>query len=491
MNNNNKAINQLSSMVLITIITQMFILLKNSLVAANFGVSSELDAFNFTNTTSSFIYSFIGAGISTILIPHLREKNNKQSIDTFITVIYTIGVLLLILMFVFREQIVIGLSGINESKFLNVASKTFIFTLLTGFLNSLIGLARGVLSYKGQFNRQKLTILFTTILLWALLWLGTDANIYYYAAIILITTMLNVTIHLYFLKKSGFRYNLSYDIKNTEYQKMGKLFFPVILSTGVYQISLLVDTMIAARLEVGSISILTYANGITSMINMLLLGNLVTYFFPRLVKHDTEISRQKSLSDYILFLNTILCLTVTLIFMVGEDGISILYERGSFTNENTNVVYICTLIYAISLPVNGVRDLIYKYFYIKKDTYSPLRNSIVISVLNVTISLLLTNLIGLYGVVLGTVIASYLSLFLISIKFKNKFPITFDKKIFINENLKIITVAILTILILVNFKSEFTIDNTLLDILVYSAFTVGFFTVLLLIFRSKVFKIKL
>jgi putative peptidoglycan lipid II flippase len=491
MNNNNKAVNQLSSMVLVTIITQVFILIKNSLVAANFGVSAELDAFNFTNTTSSFIYSFIGAGIFTILIPYLREKNNKQSIDIFITVIYTIGFLLLILMLIFREQIVIGLSGINGSKFLSVASKIFIFTLFTGFLNSLIELASGVLAYNGQFNRQKLSVLFTTILLVTMLWLGTDVSIYYYATIVLITTILNVTIHLFFLKKSGFKYNLDYDINNTGFKEMGKLFLPVILSTGVYQISLLVDTMIAARLDIGSISILTYANGIISMINMLLLGNLTTYFYPKLVKHDTETSRQKSLTEYILFLNAILCLNVTLFFMVGEEGISILYERGSFTDENTNLVFMCALIYAISLPVNGIRDLIYKYFYIKKDTYSPLKNSIVISILNLTISLLLSNLIGLYGIVLGTVIASYLSLFLISLKFKKKFPITFNKKYFIIENSKVVIVTLLTILILITIKGQFTIENTFLGILVYSPLTLVFFVALLFIFKSKVFKIRL
>lgn len=489
--NNRKAINQLSTMVLITILTQLFLLIKNSLVAANFGVSAELDAFNLTTNISNFIYSFIGAGISTILIPYLREKSNKKSINIFITVIYTIGFILLVLMLIYRKQIVILLSGIDDNEFLSVASNIFIFTLVTGFLNSFIGLVRGVLEYKEQFNRQKLTVLFTTILLVIMFWLGSTVSIYYYAAIVLITAILNVFIHLIFLKRSGFKYNLDYGINNNGFKEMMKLFLPVILSTGVYQLSLLIDTMIAARLDVGSISVLNYANAVVSMMNMLILGNLTSYFYPRLVKKDTEISRQKSLIEYILFINAILCLIVTLFFLVGEEGIRILYERGNFTSENTKLVFICAIIYAISLPTNGIRDLIYKYFYINKDTSSPFINSIFISFLNLSISLILSKFIGLYGVVLGTTIASYLSLLFITLKFKKKFPISFNKKNFRNENLKIVIVSLLTIFILRTIKYRFIIENIFVDILVYSLLALVFFVLLLFIFRSKVLRIKL
>src|SRR5690606_11724578 len=126
----------------------------------------------------------------------------------------------------------------------------------------------------------------------------------------------------------------------------------------------------------------------------------------KLIKQHTEITRQKSLFDYILFLNAVLCLIVTLFIIAGREGISLLYERGEFTQENTYIVYLCAIIYAISLPVNGIRDLIYKYFYINKDTTSPFINSIIISLLNLSISLILSYFFGLYGVVLGTVIAS-------------------------------------------------------------------------------------
>src|SRR5690606_28280281 len=127
-----------------------------------------------------------------------------------------------------------------------------------------------------------------------------------------------------------------------------------------------------------------------------------------------------------------------LFYSIGREGISILFERGEFTSENTTKVFLVSLILSISLPSNGLRDLMYRYFYINKDTYTPFKNSIVVSLINITLSIILSIFIGLPGVVLGTVLASFLSLVFISIKFKNKFQIHFNINTFIFENGKII-----------------------------------------------------
>ena len=83
-------------MILLTIVTQVFMLLKGSLIAAKFGINTDLDAFNFANSIAGFAYSFIGSGISTILMPNLSDDNNKRSINTFISVLYTSAFLILI-----------------------------------------------------------------------------------------------------------------------------------------------------------------------------------------------------------------------------------------------------------------------------------------------------------------------------------------------------------------------------------------------------------
>ena len=109
--NNKKAGNQLILMVVITILTQGFLLIKNSLLASNFGVGVEIDAFNFVTNLSNFIFSFIGAGVGTVLIPFMREKKDRRSVNIFITAIYLLGIILAIAIFLFRGQIIQILGG--------------------------------------------------------------------------------------------------------------------------------------------------------------------------------------------------------------------------------------------------------------------------------------------------------------------------------------------------------------------------------------------
>jgi len=480
-----QAMKQLSLMLILTILTQIFMLLKNTIVAATFGVSAELDAFNFASSISGFVYSFIGSGISTILIPNLAYKEKQKAINVFITILYTFALAVFFIMLIFREDLIILLSGSNDNSFIKISSNIFIATLIAGFLNSLLGLVNGVLQFHGKFNRLKLVTLFTSILLFFILFFGTNMNIYYYAIAILITTLLNITIHLFLLIRSQFKYKICFDINDKDFKKLIVLFFPIVFSEGVYQISLIIDTMIASRLGIGQVSILNYSNTVIGMLNVLFLANITAFLYPKLINESKDNYSQGKLINYIVLINTIMCLLVALFVVLGKEGVSILYERGKFTTEDTKIVYFCALIYIMSLPTNGIRDLIYKYFYINNDTYTPFKNSILISLLNILISILLSLYIGIYGVILGTVIASYLSLAFIIIRFKKKFGFNFDFINILIENVKVVIITVITVLLSSFIKNLFEISNLFLTITIYASITLLLYTLLLYLSKNR------
>ena len=90
-NSNKRASIQLITMIGLTIIIQVVTILKTSVVAAQFGATIEMDAFNFSNSIGVFIFSFIGAGVTTVLIPNLVNKDDDQGVNIFISTLYTIG----------------------------------------------------------------------------------------------------------------------------------------------------------------------------------------------------------------------------------------------------------------------------------------------------------------------------------------------------------------------------------------------------------------
>src|SRR5699024_3161669 len=166
-------------------------------------------------------------------------------------------------------------------------------------------------------------------------------------------------------------------------------------------------------------------------------------------------------------------------------------ERGEFTKENTAIVFLVALILTISLPTNAIRDLLYRYFYMNKDTFTPFVNSIMISIINIAISMILSIYIGLYGVVIGTVLASYSSLFFISIRFKKKFPIYFNIKTFLFENCKVVFITSLSVIAAMIFKNGIEIESVFIGMIVYSVFSLIVFIALLKLLKSEVFNIRL
>ena len=75
----------LAMMIVLTCVTQVFTLLKSSMVAGNFGTSMEMDAYNFANSIVSFIFGFVAAAISTVVIPSSVHKQYGKEVDSFIT----------------------------------------------------------------------------------------------------------------------------------------------------------------------------------------------------------------------------------------------------------------------------------------------------------------------------------------------------------------------------------------------------------------------
>lgn len=489
-NPNKKAFLQLAIMIVLTILTQVVGILKTSVVASQFGAQVEMDAFNFSNSIGTFIFSFIGAGVTTVLIPNLIKKDKEEGVNIFISVLYTVSLLVLVLIYSFRKHIVQGLSNGND-EFVIIASNLMIITLITQFMNSFLGATNAIFQCRGKFNVPKLINFVTTVLLVGLIIFMPKLNIYRYSFYILITSIINVITQIYLVIKDGYNFKYRLNIKNNDFRKMFKVFIPTILSTGLYQFSLVTDTIISSNLGEGKVSILSYSNTLMIMVDAILLSNLMTYCYPKIAKSIDEDNSQKRMFDLMLLLNGIMCLIVVGFFVVGKSGIILLYQRGKFTPTITNMVYAGTLIYMLGIPTNAMRDLVYRYFYAKGDTITPFKNSVVVSITNIIISIVLTGFIGIYGVILGTVLTSYMSFIMILFRFNKTFKIRCSKLELIIENIKLLASSVVVIVAMNIIISIISIMNILLSILIYGTITVILYVITLVLFKSKVLDIKL
>lgn len=105
MGSNKKAFKQLFFMIMLTLIIQAITLTKLSVITSNFGATINMDAFNLSNSIGTFIFSFIGIGITTVLIPALVNKKPLRSVNNLLYLACVIIVFIVVLTNLMRDII--------------------------------------------------------------------------------------------------------------------------------------------------------------------------------------------------------------------------------------------------------------------------------------------------------------------------------------------------------------------------------------------------
>lgn len=480
-----KGVLKLTLMVILSCVTQVVSLMKSSIVAGTFGVSAEMDAFNFANSISTFLFSFVIAGVSTIIIPCYVRQLNRKHTDSFITII--IGGMTIIATFVLllRTPIISLVTG-RDLEFVAVSGSVMIVLVVSNLFSILTSATSAYFQYAEKYNLPKLITLIAQTVVVVTIAFFQQITILQYAIIVGIGIIINSCFDLIFAVKSGWRYKPTLAVKDKETIKLLYTFIPVLLSTGIYQLSLMIDAAIASRLNIGDVTILNYSNQISAMINTLLVSNLLIYFYPKIVK-DVENERgQTEFWEKTYLLNSIMCLFVAGYAVVGREGISLLFEHGKFDEESANLVFILSLIYISAQPINIVRDLIYRYFYAYNDTKSTTVNSITATIANIVFSLLLVKYIGIYGIVVGTLISSFVSLAAIMIRFKKKFGYTDGILTIIIQYCRTFLIAAMSIIVTLFTKICLGIDNRVVSILVFGIEVVILYIALTFLFNKKI-----
>lgn len=457
-------------MIVLSLLTQVLTIAKTSLVAGTFGLSTEMDAYNFANSIISLLFGLFAGGIPTIVIPSYVKNEDRKNIDGFLTLIY--GALLIFIAFIliFRYQIV-GLFSNRNEMFINVVCNVLLILFFAQYFMSLTEIVVAYFQCKNKYNLPKIISLFSQLIVVGALLINKNLSIYEYTFIVGFGMIFNFIVDMFLALKYGWRYKPNVNLKNKEVIKLLKIFLPIVLSCSVYNISLFIDSTIASRLTVGKLSILSYSNQISGIINTVLLGNLTTYIYPKIISKIDENEQFYFWDKSFLFHAIVVLITVGFI-VIGKEGISLLFEHGSFDSYATSSVFIGTIIYILGMQTNIIRDLIYRFFYAIGDTRTPATNSIYVSILNMIISIILVYLIGFYGIIVGTIVASFFSLIFIIIKFNKKIGINFSKRKILVSYLKNILVGILTLVIVILTKIFFPIDSKLLSIFIYGIETV-------------------
>ena len=483
----NQNILSLGLLIILTCITQVFVLLKSSLVAGIFGTSVEMDAFNLANSITSFIYEILAAGIPTVIIPCYVKREPAKVVNTFLTIIYGVILIMSILIAALRINVVRCISNRDEL-FISITCSILIILLFAQFLSSITGIIAAFFQCEGKYNIPKVINLFSQIIVVIFLLLIKNISIYQYTFIIAGGLVFNFIFNLISAVKNGWRFRISLSIHDKRVKQLLINFLPIIFSSGVYRLTLFVDSLIASRLDEGMITVLSYSNQIAAMIDSILIGNLLVYAYPKIVKNIQSGVEQKVFWRQTVLFHSIVLLVVAGFYAVGNEGVSLLFCHGAFTEEAGFLVYCGALLYIVGQQTSTIINLIYRYFYSVGDTKTTAENSLIVSVLNVVFSLLFVKLIGFYGIILGTIVSSFCSFILILFRFKAKIGLDASLKEIVINYIKNIFLCFAVMAVIYFSKIIMPIDNRILAILLFGSETVIVYLLITFGFNKTVFK---
>jgi putative peptidoglycan lipid II flippase len=227
------------------------------------------------------------------------------------------------------------------------------------------------------------------------------------------------------LLRCGYRYEFRLDFNSDAVRKIFKLMLPAALGVAAWQINIVVATIIASYLEVGSIANLYYAFRLMHLPLGIFGVALAAVSLPEisgLVASDDiagAASAQRFSSRMTIFL-----LLPSAAFLLGaaEAIVATVYQHGNFSYDDTVNVAMALRAYAVGLVFFGLVRVTAQVFYAFKDTKTPVKISFLAVFLNIILSLLFIRPFGFAGLALATSIAAIVNFSILNFYSHKKAP---------------------------------------------------------------------
>ena len=203
-------------------------------------------------------------------------------------------------------------------------------------------------------------------------------------------------------------------IKDVEIKTLFKRIAPGVLGAGIYQINMVVDTILVSLVGTGAISWLYYANRLQQLplgvvgaaISVAVLPILSRHISSNKTKEAFEVQNKAFEYGALLSIPAAFAL-ITL----ATPIINILFQHGKFGLHETIMTSKAVIVYAIGLPAYVLVKSLTPNFFARGDTKTPVKYSMVVLITNLVFAILLMKPFGHVGIAAATTISAFVSLF--------------------------------------------------------------------------------
>ena len=219
--------------------------------------------------------------------------------------------------------------------------------------------------------------------------------------------------------KAGFFFGLKGPFKtlwhiSSELKTLFKRMLPGVFGSGVYQINLFLDTFFVSFVGAGAVSWLNYAHHLFQLPIGIIGVAVGTALLPFLSRYLHEGKYQKALHDLNRGLEVSLVMSVASmigLFILAIPIVSVLFERGAFTFQETIPTARALQAFAIGLPAYMLTKALAPFFYARGDTKTPVKIASLGVLINAILCITFMQFWGHVGIALATGVTVWINAF--------------------------------------------------------------------------------
>ena len=400
--------------------SKLFAFFRELSLAYFFGASALTDAYIVAFSIPTIIFGIIGSGLLNGYIPiynQIKENSNelmaKKFTNNFTNIMLLLCLIVFIIGFFFSPSLVKIFSYGFDNQTLDLASFFTKISLLSIFPIMLVSIFSGYLQLNDKF--------------FAVAFIGVPTNLLYvfgtyiayknnsFVLLIFFTCFALLFQFLFlcpFIFKTGYRHNFKINIHDKSLQQLLTLSIPIILGTSLEQINILIDRTVASSLGAGAITILNYSGKLNGAILSLSIIAILNILFPKFssLVSENNIEQLKEQVKYIINMIFIFAFPIMFgIITLNKEVSMFIFGRGNLDKDSVLATAKCLSFYSLCFVGLCLRDLSTKIFYSFKNSKTPVINSSIGIILNITLS----KYLGVSGIALATSISTiFISLLL-------------------------------------------------------------------------------
>jgi putative peptidoglycan lipid II flippase len=391
-------------------------LVREIVAAGYYGVHGPMSAFTIAFQVPNLVRAlFADAALQPAFVPifteQLEKGNYREAFRLASTLLLLVTLVLgsITALFVLVAPVIMplvapGFSG--EILDLTVSLSRILFPIL--ILLGLSGVVVGILNSYDRFGAFAISPLFWNLtiivsLIFLIPLFHGQNRIYAYAIGIVIGTVVQLTIPVFDLRNTPFKFRWSFEWRNPDVRRVLLLMLPVTISLGLINFNLIINSLFGSLVSDEGPAAIDKAFRIYQLPQGIFSVAIATVLFPTLARFAARGATDDLRATMANGMRQILFVLVpaaAAILVLSEPMIRLVYERGEFNASQTTLVATALFWFALSLPTNGLFLLLTRTFFSLQRPWVPTA----IATANLAVTALAA--LGLYHLGVGGIVAA-------------------------------------------------------------------------------------